>query len=58
VKSLQSNGISEACGRTPKCDYVQVTLLPSAEAVLALLPAWFADYNTNTNTNTNTGTPG
>jgi hypothetical protein len=56
VKSLQSNGISEACGRTPKCDYVQVTLLPSAEAVLALLPAWFADYNTNTNTNT--GTPG
>jgi transposase InsO family protein len=42
--------------RTLKRDYVQVTPLPNAEVVLALLPAWFADYNTNTNTNT--GTPG
>ena len=47
VKSPQSNGISEAFVRTLKRDYVQVTPLPSAEAVLALLPSWFEDYNTH-----------
>lgn len=46
VKSPQSNGLSEAFVRTFKRDYVQVTPLPDAAAVLELLPAWFEDYNT------------
>ncbi|WP_037277710.1 integrase core domain-containing protein, partial [Rubellimicrobium mesophilum] len=45
VKSPQSNGISEAFVRTLKRDYVQVTPLPDAAAVLGLLPSWFEDYN-------------
>jgi transposase InsO family protein len=47
VQSPQSNGISEAFVKTLKRDYVHVTPLPDAEAVLALIGAWIEDYNEN-----------
>ena len=47
VQSPQSNGISEAFVKTLKRDYVHVTPLPTAEAVLALIGAWIEDYNEN-----------
>lgn len=47
VRSPQSNGISEAVVKTLKRDYVQVTPLPDAHAVLGLIDAWIEDYNDN-----------
>ena len=47
VRSPQSNGVSEAFVHTLKRDYVQVTPLPDAVSALALIGAWFADYNDN-----------
>jgi len=46
VRSPQSNGISEAFGKTLRRDYARLTILPDAEAVMRLLPTWFEDYNT------------
>jgi len=43
--SPQSNGMSEAFVKTFKRDYVYLSELPSAEAVLKQLPQWFEDYN-------------
>src|SRR5271169_64286 len=45
VESPESNGIAEAFVKTFKRDYVRVSILPDAEIVIALLPAWFEDYN-------------
>lgn len=45
LRSPQSNGISEAFVHTLKRDYVQVTSLPDAASALALIGAWFEDYN-------------
>jgi len=45
VRSPQSNGISEAFVKTFKRDYARLSILPDAETVMALLPAWFEDYN-------------
>lgn len=45
VRSPESNGIAEAFVKTLKRDYARVTLLPDAETVLRLLPAWTEDYN-------------
>ena len=45
VKSPQSNGISEAFVNTFKRDYIDVTPLPDAATVLALIAGWFEDYN-------------
>lgn len=47
VKSPQSNGISEAFVNTFKRDYVDVTPVPDAATVLALIVGWFEDYNEN-----------
>ena len=47
VRSPQSNGMSEAFVKTLKRDYVQVTPLPDAQTVLALIGAWIEDYNDN-----------
>ena len=47
VRSPQSNGVSEAFVATLKRDYVQVTPLPNAASVLALIATWFEDYNDN-----------
>jgi transposase InsO family protein len=47
VKSPQSNGISEAFVKTLKRDYVRVTPLPDAQAVLDLVGGWIEDYNDN-----------
>ena len=47
VKSPQSNGISDAFVNTLKRDYVRVTPLPNAEAVLDLVGGWIEDYNDN-----------
>lgn len=43
--SPESNGMAEAFVKTFKRDYVYLADLPDARAVLAQLPAWFADYN-------------
>ena len=43
--SPQSNGMAEGLVKTIKRDYAHVTHLPSAAAVMALLPTWFEDYN-------------
>ena len=43
--SPESNGMAEALVKTFKRDYVYVNELHSAQSVLALLPAWFDDYN-------------
>jgi len=45
VRSPESNGIAEAFVKTFKRDYARLSILPDAETVLALLPAWFEDYN-------------
>ena len=45
VRSPQSNGVSEAFVHTLKRDYVQITPLPDAASALALIDAWFNDYN-------------
>ena len=43
--SPESNGIAEAFVKTFKRDYARLSILPDAETVIALLPAWFEDYN-------------
>jgi putative transposase len=43
--SPESNGMAEAFVKTFKRDYVYLAQLTDANTVLALLPAWFADYN-------------
>ena len=45
VRSPESNGIAEAFVKTFKRDYARLSILPDAEIVIALLPAWFEDYN-------------
>jgi putative transposase len=45
--SPESNGIAEAFVKIFKRDYVYVSELWTAEAVLRRLPEWFADYNRN-----------
>ena len=45
VRSPESNGIAEAFVKTFKRDYAQLSILPDAATVIALLPAWFEDYN-------------
>jgi putative transposase len=45
VRSPESNGIAEASVKTFKRDYARLPMLPDAETVIALLPAWFEDYN-------------
>jgi putative transposase len=45
VESPQSNGMAEAFVRTMKRDYVRVSPIPNAKAVLRLLPVWLAHYN-------------
>jgi transposase InsO family protein len=45
VRSPESNGICEAFVKTLKRDYARLSILPDAETVIALLPAWFEDYN-------------
>lgn len=45
--SPESNGMAEAFVKTFKRDYVWLGDLSSAHAVMAQLPAWFADYNNN-----------
>ena len=39
------NGIAEAFVNTFKRDYARLSILPDAKTVIALLPAWFEDYN-------------
>lgn len=46
-RSPESNGLAEAWVKTLKRDYASVTLLPDAQAILCLLPAWIDDYNTS-----------
>ena len=45
LESPQSNGMAEAFVRTLKRDYVRVSPVPDAEAVLRQLPVWLAHYN-------------
>ena len=45
VRSPQSNGMSEAFVKTLKRDYARNVMLTDAQTTLALLPAWFDDYN-------------
>jgi putative transposase len=45
LESPQSNGMAEAFVRTLKRDYVRVSPVPDAEAVLRQLPGWLAHYN-------------
>lgn len=45
VRSPESNGIAEAFVKTFKRDYARLSILPDAASVIALLPAWFDDYN-------------
>ena len=45
VRSPESNGIAEAFVKTFKRDYARLSILPDAKTVIALLPAWFEDYN-------------
>jgi transposase InsO family protein len=47
AKSPRSNGISEAFVNTLKRDYVDVTPLPDAATVLALIAGWFEGYTEN-----------
>jgi transposase InsO family protein len=44
-RSPDSNGIAEAFVKTFKRDYALLSILPDADTVIALLPAWFEDYN-------------
>jgi hypothetical protein len=43
VRSPESNGIAEAFVKTFKRDYARLSILPDAETVIALLPAWFEE---------------
>ena len=45
VCSPQSNGMAESFVNTFKRDYVRLSPLPDARAVLDRLPAWFRHYN-------------
>ncbi len=45
LESPQSNGMAEAFVRTLKRDYVRVSPVPDAEAVLRQLPGWLAHCN-------------
>lgn len=45
--SPESNGMAEAFVKTFKRDYVYLADVDDAEAVLRMLPEWFADYNEN-----------
>src|ERR1700747_3897795 len=45
VRSPESNGIAEAFVTTFKRDYARLSIFPAAATVIALLPAWFEDYN-------------
>jgi transposase InsO family protein len=45
IRSPESNGMAEAFVKTLKRDYARNVILPDAKTVLALLPAWFDDYN-------------
>jgi putative transposase len=45
VYSPESNGMAESFVKTLKRDYVYLSELESAEAVMRRLPAWFHDYN-------------
>jgi putative transposase len=45
VEWLSVNGIAEALVKTFKRDDARLLILPDAETVIALLPAWFEDYN-------------
>jgi transposase InsO family protein len=45
IRSPESNGISEAFVKTLKRDYARHNILANAPTVMALLPAWFDDYN-------------
>ena len=45
VRSPESNGIAEAFVKTFKRDYARLSILPDAKTVIALLAAWFEDYN-------------
>jgi transposase InsO family protein len=45
VESPESNGISEAFGKTFKRDYIRVNPIPDAATALDLIAGWFEDYN-------------
>ena len=45
VRSPEANGIAVAFVKTFKRDYARLSILPDAETLIALLPAWFEDYN-------------
>src|SRR5499433_609848 len=45
VRSPESNGIAEAFVKTFRRDSARLSILPDAATVIALLPAWFKDYN-------------
>ena len=45
LESPRSNGMAEAFVRTLKRDYVRVSPIPDAQAVLQQLPGWLAHYN-------------
>lgn len=47
VRSPESNGMAESFVRTFKRDYVHQNRLDDAASVMAMLPAWFDDYNEN-----------
>jgi len=45
IESPQSNGMAEALVKTIKRDYARFAKKPTAAAVMAQLPSWFAHYN-------------
>ena len=45
VRSLESNGDSEAFVETLKRDYLHISPMPDAATVLQQLPGWIEDYN-------------
>jgi putative transposase len=47
VRSLESNGVSEAFVRALKRDYCRIQPRPDALTVLQQLPSWIDDYNEN-----------
>ena len=44
-QSPESNGMAESFVKTFKRDYVSIHVLPDAQTLMELLPAWFEDYN-------------